>query len=434
MEDLLTGMERLGHGIREQLRETARNVDAMASDDALVHEIAKVATACVTALRSGRKVLFAGNGGSAADAQHLAAELVSRFAYDRPGLPAFALTTDTSVLTAIGNDYGYERLFARQIEAVGVAGDVFFGISTSGRSPNVLHALDVARTRRLVTVGLTGRSGGEMASRCDHLLRVPSDATPRIQEGHIAIGHVVCQLIEAELFPEAGVTESIVLAGGLGTRLRSVVNDLPKPMAPVRGRPFLSFVLDRLVDAGLQTAILAVGYRYEAIQSHFGESYRGLALRYSVETEPLGTGGAIRLACEKAMGGDIFVMNGDTYVELDLDAMLRAHVDRRRSLTMAICHVPDAARYGALDLADDRARGFAEKGRSGPGWINAGTYLFGQALRELFPPRPAFSFEHDLLARRVDAIRPLAFRSAGPFIDIGTPDDYDRAERLLPAR
>lgn len=195
--------DRLGQRIRDQIRETARNLDAMASDDELVDQIAKVAAVCVSALRAGRKVLFAGNGGSAADAQHLAGELVSRFAYDRPGLAAFALTTDTSVLTAIGNDYGYERLFARQIEAVAVAGDVFFAISTSGRSPNVLNALDVAREKGLVTVGMTGGAGGQMPGRCDYVLRVPSAVTPRIQEGHLAIGHAICEIIEAQIFPRA---------------------------------------------------------------------------------------------------------------------------------------------------------------------------------------------------------------------------------------
>jgi len=193
--------DQLDRSIREQLRESARNLELMASDDALVGQIARVAAACVAALGKGCKVLFAGNGGSAADAQHLAAELVSRFAYDRPGLPAFALTTDTSVLTAIGNDYGYERLFARQIDAVGGAGDVFFGISTSGRSPNVLNALDAAHAKGLVTVGMTGHAGDQMAQRSDYLLRVPSNSTPRIQEGHIAIGHAICQIIEAQMFP-----------------------------------------------------------------------------------------------------------------------------------------------------------------------------------------------------------------------------------------
>ena len=189
--------------VREQLLATVRNLEAMAADAALVEMVATVAAKCCEALRRGNKVLFAGNGGSAADAQHLAGELVSRFAYDRPGLAAFALTTDTSVLTAIGNDYGYEHLFARQVQAVGVAGDVFFGISTSGRSPNILAAMRVAREKELVTVGLTGRLGGQMSELCDLLLRVPSDSTPRIQEGHIAMGHAICQIIEATLFPKA---------------------------------------------------------------------------------------------------------------------------------------------------------------------------------------------------------------------------------------
>ena len=196
MEDLLI------QAVQRQLRDTADNLSAMAGDQGLLAAIAGTASACVEALRHGNKILFAGNGGSAADAQHLAGELVSRFAYDRPGLAAFALTTDTSVLTAIGNDYGYERLFARQVEAVGTAGDVLFGISTSGRSPNILAALDVARNKGLVTVGMTGRGAGQMPERCDYLLRVPSDSTPRIQEGHIAMGHAICQMIEAQMFPK----------------------------------------------------------------------------------------------------------------------------------------------------------------------------------------------------------------------------------------
>lgn len=196
MENQLTQL------VAEEFRETSENLQSMMNDSALLTGVVQVAEACIEALRQGHKILFAGNGGSAADAQHLAAELVSRYAYDRPGLPAFALTTDTSALTAIGNDYGYERLFARQIEAVGSAGDVFFAISTSGRSPNVLSALDAARAKRLITVGMTGRGGGEMPARCDFLLRVPSDSTPRIQEGHIAIGHAICRIIEAQMFPQ----------------------------------------------------------------------------------------------------------------------------------------------------------------------------------------------------------------------------------------
>jgi D-sedoheptulose 7-phosphate isomerase len=197
MEDL----DLLNEAIAGQFRETADNLRAMSEDRALHAALAQVATACIEALRRGNKILFAGNGGSAADSQHLAAELVSRFAYDRPGLAAFALTTDTSALTAIGNDYGYEYLFARQIEAVGGKGDVFFGISTSGRSPNILHALRTARGKGLLTVGLTGRAGGQMVELCDYCLRTPSDSTPRIQEGHITMGHTICWLIEQQMFP-----------------------------------------------------------------------------------------------------------------------------------------------------------------------------------------------------------------------------------------
>jgi D-sedoheptulose 7-phosphate isomerase len=196
MNDALTQV------VSQQFCATAENLQRMSTDSALLSAVEQVVGACVEALRRGNKILFAGNGGSAADAQHLAAELVSRYAYDRPGLPALALTTDTSVLTAIGNDYGYEHLFARQLEAVGAAGDVFFGLSTSGRSPNVLKALHAARAKGLITVGMTGRAGGQMAEGCDYVLRVPSDLTPRIQEGHIAIGHAICQCIEAQLFPK----------------------------------------------------------------------------------------------------------------------------------------------------------------------------------------------------------------------------------------
>lgn len=176
-------------------------VDAMAGDVALHRQVVDVVARCVEALRCGNKILFAGNGGSAADAQHWAAELVSRFNYDRPGLPGIALTTDTSALTAIGNDYGYERLFARQIEALGRKGDVLFAISTSGKSENILLGIDTARAAGIDVIGFTGRSGGAMADRCTVCLRMPSDETPKIQEGHELLGHLICGMIEREMFP-----------------------------------------------------------------------------------------------------------------------------------------------------------------------------------------------------------------------------------------
>lgn len=172
------------------------------SRDAQLHQLmAKAVDHAVAALRGGRKLLFAGNGGSAADAQHWAGELVSRFYYDRPGLPAIALTTDTSILTAIGNDYGYDYVFARQVEALGQEGDVLVAISTSGNSRNVVRAIEAAREKRMMVMGFTGQGGGQMADLCDLCFRVPSGETPRIQEGHEALGHLLCALIEAEMFP-----------------------------------------------------------------------------------------------------------------------------------------------------------------------------------------------------------------------------------------
>jgi D-sedoheptulose 7-phosphate isomerase len=164
---------------------------------------AAMAGAIIAALRKGNKVLLAGNGGSAADAQHLAAELVGRFAYDRPGLPAIAVTTDTSALTAIGNDYGYDQVFSRQVEALGVRGDVFIGITTSGKSPNILKGLEAARARGVTTVGWTGRVVPEQfQALCDMVLTIDADTTARVQQGHMIVGHIVCALVERAMYPK----------------------------------------------------------------------------------------------------------------------------------------------------------------------------------------------------------------------------------------
>ncbi|MGE0526034.1 MAG: SIS domain-containing protein [Bdellovibrionales bacterium] len=166
----------------------------------LIDTVAQVADQVIAAYKNGNKTLFAGNGGSAADAQHLAAEFVSRFYFDRPGLPSIALSSDPSIVTAIGNDYGYENLFARQVEAQGRRGDVFFGISTSGQSPNVIKAIHKAREMGLTTVAMTSERGLEMAGLCDFAIVAPSDVTPKIQECHITIGHAICAGVEEALF------------------------------------------------------------------------------------------------------------------------------------------------------------------------------------------------------------------------------------------
>ncbi len=175
-------------------------IDEILNNNSLIELIISVSMICVDSYRNGGKLLLAGNGGSAADSQHIAGELVSRFMFDRPGLPAIALTTDTSILTAIGNDYGYEKLFSRQVQANGIEGDVLIAYSTSGKSPNIIHAINQAKSMNIVTIGLTGNKDGPMLDSCDHVLQVPSSSTPKIQEGHLVIGHIICGIIEKEIF------------------------------------------------------------------------------------------------------------------------------------------------------------------------------------------------------------------------------------------
>ncbi len=182
------------------IQESIKVKQALIEDKHLLSQIAEVAREFVTALGSGHKILLFGNGGSAADSQHIAAEFVGRFQMERTPLPALALTVNTSALTGIGNDYGYENLFARQIQALGTAGDVAVGISTSGKSPNVLKGLAAAKAKGLVTVALCGKFGSMMQEVSQYCLCVPSSETPRIQESHILIGHIVSKIAETELF------------------------------------------------------------------------------------------------------------------------------------------------------------------------------------------------------------------------------------------
>jgi len=184
------------------LSDTVSVFQAMMEDKELLAELAAVVQACVKAIEAGNKILFAGNGGSAADSQHLAAEFVCRFSYDRLALPAIALTTDSSVITAISNDYGFEFLFSRQVEALGNPGDVLIGISTSGGSENIRNALKVAHDNGLVVVGMTGSNGRGMSAETDYCLVVPSMVTANIQEAHIALGHILCGLVEDMVAPK----------------------------------------------------------------------------------------------------------------------------------------------------------------------------------------------------------------------------------------
>ncbi|MBG7620980.1 D-sedoheptulose 7-phosphate isomerase [Herbaspirillum sp. AP02] len=188
------------HGLSLHMQESLQVFQAFLGDAALNAELQAIGELCVQTYQRGNKILIAGNGGSAADAQHFAGELVSRFYFDRPPLSAIALTTDSSILTAIGNDYGYKEVFARQVLANGCAGDLFIAISTSGNSENILHAIEACRQKDITVVGLTGQAGGKLKALSDHCLCVPSASTPRIQECHLVIEHALCAHIEQRIF------------------------------------------------------------------------------------------------------------------------------------------------------------------------------------------------------------------------------------------
>ncbi len=226
--------------------------------------------------------------------------------------------------------------------------------------------------------------------------------------------------------------QAIVLAGGFGTRLRSVVSDVPKPMAMVAGRPFLELLLANLARNGFDKVVLSVGYLSDVIGAHFGSDYRGIPLAYAVESTPLGTGGAIRAALAECSSEHVHVFNGDTYLGLDVEATERQWASRRVPIIVAL-RVDDTARYGKLETdADGRIVRFLEKDASGgPGLINAGCYVLPKAIVSDFPETERFSFEAEYLRDAV-ADRPFfALETKAEFIDIGTPDDYARAQTLL---
>lgn len=222
--------------------------------------------------------------------------------------------------------------------------------------------------------------------------------------------------------------QAIVLAGGLGTRLQSRVADLPKSLAPVAGRPFLEFLLDWLDEARCQRVVLATGHLSGMIESHFGTKYRGLALSYSRERTPLGTGGAVVQAMGELPDEPTLVMNGDTWFGLDLARFVAWCEDRPDTDAIVLREVPDVSRYGSVKLDGDLVVGFGEKIHAGPGLINAGIYRLRRRTFAAFDLPPQFSIESDFFHRHACALGLRGFVTGGPFIDIGIPLDYDRAQ------
>lgn len=227
--------------------------------------------------------------------------------------------------------------------------------------------------------------------------------------------------------------QAIVLAGGFGTRLRQVVRDVPKPMAPVAGRPFLEILLSSLADKGFEQVILSVGFMAEKISRHFGDQFKSMALDYAVEDQPLGTGGGVRLALTRVSSDHVYVFNGDTFLDLEVDQLEQEWLSNGRPLIVARA-VPDTERYGRL-LADKRlATGFTEKGMTGPGLINAGCYILRKGQLDCFSLGQTFSLETEFLIPAVARGEFDVFETHGLFIDIGVPEDYARARLELAGR
>lgn len=225
--------------------------------------------------------------------------------------------------------------------------------------------------------------------------------------------------------------EAIILAGGMGTRLRSVIQDIPKPMAPIGETPFLSYLLDELQQQGIRRVVLSTGYKHEVVEEHYGNSYKGMELLYSVEESPLGTGGAIRKALQLINSPHALILNGDTMFRLDLQAMYRFHIENQSDFTLALKKMEDSQRYGVVETANNRVVRFREKAERKAGSINGGIYLLKKEilLKKDFPER--FSFEKDFMEAYFMELKVMAFVADGYFIDIGIPDDYAKAQQEL---
>lgn len=227
---------------------------------------------------------------------------------------------------------------------------------------------------------------------------------------------------------------AIILAGGFGTRLKSVIADVPKPLAPIAGRPFLAWLIDALVGDGVDNITLSVHHDWEKIRDYFSAHSAPVPIHYAVEETPLGTGGAMAFALTYAkMDKSVIVVNGDTFVEVDYRELYRHHCEGGAPLTMVLRHVPDTGRYGRIEVGEGRIISF-QPGKNGQeGFINAGIYVISPELFARFPMPPAFSFEQDFLPRHVAALQPRYFLADDYFIDIGIPEDYLRACHELPS-
>ena len=225
----------------------------------------------------------------------------------------------------------------------------------------------------------------------------------------------------------------VILAGGMGTRLKSVIQDIPKPMAPICGQPFLSFLFKYFSAYHVERAVLSVGYQHQTIQAFFSQKYNQIQIKYVVEDTPLGTGGAVNHALKSVKGDCFYLLNGDTFFDVNLGAMAKAHQMSDNDITIAVRFTDNAGRYGKVQLEDMRVTGFSEKQQAASGYINGGVYIINRRVFDNIK-ETSFSLEKDVLEKRVHELKIGVYKSDGYFIDIGIPEDYKRAQKELPER
>lgn len=222
--------------------------------------------------------------------------------------------------------------------------------------------------------------------------------------------------------------DAIILVGGFGTRLRSVVSDVPKPMAPVEKKPFLSYLLKYLSNYGIKNVVLCTGYKHEVIENYFSSVYKNINLKYSVEEEPLGTGGAVKKALTLIESDDVLVLNGDTLFNVDLSELISYHNNQKSDITIALKHFTNYDRYGSVILDGKKVVGFEEKMYKDSGFINGGVYLINKHLFDKYSLPKTFSFEKEILETKLNELNISGFKSSTYFIDIGIPEDYEKAQ------
>jgi len=226
--------------------------------------------------------------------------------------------------------------------------------------------------------------------------------------------------------------EAIVLAGGLGTRLQTVLPGIPKCMAPVNGKPFLTYILDYLISQNINKVILSVGYRNDQIIKYFGDNYLSITIKYAIENEPLGTGGTVKFAFDHCIQDQVFVINGDTYFLPDMQLMEKQHIQSKADITIAVKHMPETARYGLVHTdVNGRITDFREKEpNSANGWINGGIYLVDRSIFDNFPNKK-FSLEKDIFRVSCSSFKIMAFQTEAEFLDMGIPEDYTKAQSMI---